>query len=909
MRRLLAVTVLAVWASAVVWAAEPTATAPTTAATTSPVTRPTTGPTTAASRPSATSRAARDATRREELRRKEEAARLSASLASIAPDADAAESEIDNVSRRLSGDAITSTVDSELPAQLREIEPRLNENDSLLSPAPAMENLRSLDAEWTRDARMLRDWQDDLGRRDAQLKDAIGKLNKIIDQWRQRSRDVRDANLTLDADRQLSAETVTQFIERIRSLRRNAQTLLDTLYWEQGRNNSLQIQITSWQIRVSNALQNVKDAERKAQTRLLAQDSRPLWSEVTQPSVGAANVAEQGRNSFANQWQVMGNYVVRQRPRFLLHAAGVLALAAGLIWLRRQTRQWVGSDPTLGAATRVFQTPIATAITVSMILTPWIYPAAPRLFWGLLGTAALIPTIMVLRPLIEKPLRPLLYGLAGASFVNLLLSIVAALPLVYRLLFLGQMGGAALFFIWFLRSGRRLAADPSQPQMRRAAVAGARLGLALTVVAFSANVFGFVSLSRLMGGALITSAYLGVLLDTSVHVLDALLLGASHIHPLNLLGMVQRHRPLLLRRLHVLLSILAIWLWGYFTLDALSIRTPVMAQAEAVWAWPKDVDEVFRAPVAKTMAIADAPPITEDDGTDATTQPAGTAAPAAAATDKKPDAEKKPDTTVADANKGNVSTLSNTLYVGGILSFGLTLAAAYFLARFIAFLLDEDVYPRMRLARGLPYAISTLLRYVILAVGFTLAIAKLGYNDLTQLTILVSAFGVGLGFGMQNIVNNFVSGLILLFERPVQVGDVIELDNFVGVVSRIGIRASVVRTALLSEIIVPNGRLISDRVINWTLSNRQRGVELSITLATGPDPQRVIASLTATAKGLPMVAAYPPPQAFFADFTGGGMKFDVRAWTNRFEDGAQVRSELAVAINAMMLKEGLALKA
>ena len=901
MRRLLAGVIVAIGVSVSAWAAEP-ASGPAARA----VTRPASGPTTAASRPGPTSRAARDASRRDELRRKDEAARLSGSLASIAPDADTAESEIDTISRRLSGESITYTVDAELPAQLREIEPRLNENDSLLSPAPAMENLRSLDAEWTQDARQLREWQEDLGRRNDQLRDANAKLIAIIDQWRLRSRDVRDANLVLESDQQISPDTINQFLDRARAVRRSAQTLYDKLYWEQGRSRSLQIQLTSWQIRVSNALQNVRDAERKAQNRLLAQDSRPLWSEVAQPQGGVANVAEQGRNSFSNQWQVLGNYVVRQRPRFLLHAAGVLALAAGLIWLRRQTRQWVGSDPTLGAATRVFQTPIATAITVTMILTPWVYLAAPRLFWGVLGTAALIPTIMVLRPLIEKPLRPLLYGLAGATFVNLLLSIVAALPLVYRLLFLCQMGGAAIFFIWFLRSGRRLAADPSKPQMRRAAVFGARLGLALTVVAFSANVFGFVSLSRLIGGALITSAYLGVLLDTSVHVLDALLLGASHIRPLALLGMVQRHRPLLLRRLHVLLSILAVWLWGYFTLDALSIRSTITAQAEAVWAWPKDVDEVFRAPTAKTATVVEAPPpVIEDDGSDPTTQPS--TQPVAAVAPVAP-VEKKPADVPAADSKGSASTLSNTLYVGGVLSFCLTLAAAFYLSRFIAFLLDEDVYPRMHLARGLPYAISTLLRYVILAIGFTLAIAKLGYNDLTQLTILVSAFGVGLGFGMQNIVNNFVSGLILLFERPVQVGDVIELDNFVGVVSRIGIRASVVRTALLSEIIVPNGRLISDRVINWTLSNRQRGVELSVTFAAGPDPQEVIRLLCATAKAHPLVAAYPPPQAFFSDFSGGGIKFDVRVWTNRFEDWTQVRSELAVAVNAMVVKENLTLK-
>jgi small-conductance mechanosensitive channel len=247
-------------------------------------------------------------------------------------------------------------------------------------------------------------------------------------------------------------------------------------------------------------------------------------------------------------------------------------------------------------------------------------------------------------------------------------------------------------------------------------------------------------------------------------------------------------------------------------------------------------------------------------------------------------------------------------YVGGVVLFVLSIVASIYVARFIAFLLDEDVYPRLHLARGMPYAITTLLRYVILAVGFSLAIVNLGYGDPTKLTILVSAFSIGLGFGLQNIVNNFVSGLILLFERPVQVGDVIELDNVTGVVSRIGIRASVIRTPLAAEIIIPNGRLISDRVVNWTLSNRQRGVELPVTVEAGTEPQKLIQLLAATARAHPLVAAYPAPQAYFTDFSGGGMKFEVRAWTNRFEDWTQVRSELAVAVNAMLLKEKITLK-
>ena len=112
-----------------------------------------------------------------------------------------------------------------------------------------------------------------------------------------------------------------------------------------------------------------------------------------------------------------------------------------------------------------------------------------------------------------------------------------------------------------------------------------------------------------------------------------------------------------------------------------------------------------------------------------------------------------------------------------------------------------------------------MLHYVILLVGFFVALGALGI-DLTKVTILAGAFSVGIGFGLQNVINNFVSGLILLFERPIKVGDVIEVGGNLGEVSRIGIRASVIRTADGSEVIVPNGSLISSQVTNWTFSDR-----------------------------------------------------------------------------------------
>src|SRR6202011_704705 len=145
--------------------------------------------------------------------------------------------------------------------------------------------------------------------------------------------------------------------------------------------------------------------------------------------------------------------------------------------------------------------------------------------------------------------------------------------------------------------------------------------------------------------------------------------------------------------------------------------------------------------------------------------------------------------------------------------------ASLLVSKFLRFLLEEDVYDRLKLSRGLPYAISSVLHYTVLMIGFFIALAALGV-DMTKFTILAGAFSVGVGFGLQNVINNFVSGLIVLFERPIKVGDVIQVGDAIGSVKKIGIRASVVHAQDGSDIIVPNGTLISNQVTNWTFSDR-----------------------------------------------------------------------------------------
>jgi small-conductance mechanosensitive channel len=242
--------------------------------------------------------------------------------------------------------------------------------------------------------------------------------------------------------------------------------------------------------------------------------------------------------------------------------------------------------------------------------------------------------------------------------------------------------------------------------------------------------------------------------------------------------------------------------------------------------------------------------------------------------------------------------------IGDVLVFGLTVWLAFALSAFARFVLAEDVFPRLRLARGVPYAVSSLLHYTVLTLGFLFAVAAMGF-DLDRITILAGAFGVGIGFGLQAVVNNFVSGLILLFERPVQVGDTVELGTVIGEIRRIGIRSSTIRTWDGAEVILPNASLISDAVTNWTLSDRMRRIELPVGVAYGSDPDQVLELLRMVARQHPLVVKEPAPVALFNGFGDSALDFSLRAWTDRFEQWMTIRSELAVGVHAALREAGI----
>jgi len=238
---------------------------------------------------------------------------------------------------------------------------------------------------------------------------------------------------------------------------------------------------------------------------------------------------------------------------------------------------------------------------------------------------------------------------------------------------------------------------------------------------------------------------------------------------------------------------------------------------------------------------------------------------------------------------------SISVSIEDILAFGLTIWASYLLSRIIRYALQEEVYPRVRVSSGAAYASSRLLHYTVMALGFLVSLGVLGM-DLTRVSVLAGALGVGIGFGLQSVVNNFVCGLILLFERPIHVGDTIEVGELLGEVRRIGFRASTVRTFQGSEIIVPNAQFITANVTNWTFSDRLRRIELPVGVNYASPPKQVIELLEGVGRSNPQVLNYPAPQCLFVGYGDSSINFELRAWTDQFADFAKIRSDLNSAI-------------
>ncbi len=260
---------------------------------------------------------------------------------------------------------------------------------------------------------------------------------------------------------------------------------------------------------------------------------------------------------------------------------------------------------------------------------------------------------------------------------------------------------------------------------------------------------------------------------------------------------------------------------------------------------------------------------------------------------------------IADLLAFNIAGTSGGVTLGGVLGFFAILLGGYAAASAFRFLFREELLNRFHLKRGLPELISTTLHYLLLLLVFLFAV-NAGGVALNKFTVLTGALGVGVGFGLQNIINNFVSGLILQFERPIRVGDVVDTGGGVtGTVTRIGIRSSTVQTFQGAEVIIPNATFISANVTNWTLSESRRRLDLPVGVAYGSDAKLVKELLERPAVQHPDVLTTPGPEAFFMGFGDSALNFELRFWVMQESNTVKVMSQVALEVMRLLAEAGI----
>jgi potassium efflux system protein len=237
--------------------------------------------------------------------------------------------------------------------------------------------------------------------------------------------------------------------------------------------------------------------------------------------------------------------------------------------------------------------------------------------------------------------------------------------------------------------------------------------------------------------------------------------------------------------------------------------------------------------------------------------------------------------------------------------FGIVVAAITIVsARNLPGVLEITLLKRLPMDKGARYAFTTICRYVITAIGVIIAFSTIGFKW-SQLQWLIAALSVGIGFGLQEIVANFISGIIILFERPIRVGDVVTVENTTGKVSRIRIRATTITDWDRKEYIVPNKEFVTGRVLNWTLSSNVNRIVITVGVAYGSDTELTRELLLKVANEHPRVLDDPAPLATFDQFGDNALNFTLRCYLPSMEKRLATVNELHMAIDKAFREAGI----
>jgi small-conductance mechanosensitive channel len=236
-----------------------------------------------------------------------------------------------------------------------------------------------------------------------------------------------------------------------------------------------------------------------------------------------------------------------------------------------------------------------------------------------------------------------------------------------------------------------------------------------------------------------------------------------------------------------------------------------------------------------------------------------------------------------------------SITLSSVIMFVIVITVFYFLSRLLQRVLFYKILTRLRIDKGTQYTMSRVSHYIIMVIGGLFAFQFIGI-DLSGLAVIVGLLSVGIGFGLQNVTSNFIAGLILLFERPIKVGDRVTVGHTEGNVIAINMRSTTIRSLNNISIIVPNSEFVSSQVINWSHGDPKVRLVVDVGVSYNSDLDKVIRSLHEVAEESPNVLKHPEPDVLFSSFGDSSWNMKLRVWLENPENYYKILSDINCAI-------------
>lgn len=248
---------------------------------------------------------------------------------------------------------------------------------------------------------------------------------------------------------------------------------------------------------------------------------------------------------------------------------------------------------------------------------------------------------------------------------------------------------------------------------------------------------------------------------------------------------------------------------------------------------------------------------------------------------------------------------STPFTLGSLVFIMVSLFLLFYITGKLKKLMINRIFPRYNIDNSVGISMATLSRYILIVIGLLIIFQTSGI-DLSALGILFGALGIGIGFGLQNITSNFISGIIILFEKPIKIGDRVEVDDIVGNIVKISARSTTVINNDNIAVVVPNSDFINGKVINWSLNDRNVRFNFPVGVSYKEDPQKIKSILMDVARKNRGVLQNPPPDVLFDEYGDSSLNFILRIWTSEYSDKPMVlKSQLYYTIFEKFREHGV----